>query len=404
MKTKKNVGVLLENGIHFNTVMSLSNKQVGVLAERFFKSKPMGDVEQAKKDSLQGMRAFIDNNMSLADPANKLSDNQVLDLIKGAARWAKSPNGSKFNKMAAEIYRIAKPLFEGNKKETNEVETYSTQTSVFNPASTTDKGEFDKVANNPNVNKEFSVTKNNQIAVTTGNVPNLAESGEVAEKFESKAQQGFFWAKCNTSKGVKKKKWCELAKEFSDETTKSDYKKMPEKKHSKQTDENYEKFLEERIMEMIERHIEPTMTKRDFIRSIQEKKNNSENFMLENPKKNSMFAQNKGMEMKTMKRPIGKISSFEMKENTKEKEAPTTPGIKTPTRRKNPHRDPAPGVKENPKANGGQKEAPSKPGIKTPTRRKNPHKDPAPGVKENPKAEEQKNDFMSTITSILNNA
>jgi hypothetical protein len=230
------------------------------------------------------------------------------------------------------------------------------------------------------------------------------KEGEVTEKFESKAQQGFFWAKCNTSKGVKKKKWCELAKEFSDETTKSDYKKMPKKKNSKKTDENYEKFLEERIMEMIEKHIEPTMTKRDFIRSIQEKKNNSENFMLENPKKNSMFAQNKGMEMKTMKRPIGKISSFEMKENTKEKEAPTTPGIKTPTRRKNPHRDPAPGIKENPKANGGQKEAPSKPGIKTPTRRKNPHKDPAPGIKENPKAENQKNDFMSAITSILNNA
>jgi hypothetical protein len=368
MKTKKNVGVLLENGIHFNTIMSLSNKQVGVLAEKFFKSKPMGDVEQAKKDSLQGMRAFIDNNMSLADPANKLSDNQVLDLIKGAARWAKSPNGSKFNKMAAEIYRIAKPLFEGNKKETNEVETYSTQTSVFNPASTTDKGEFDKVANNPNVNKEFSVTKDNQIAVTTGNVPNLAESGEVAEKFESKAQQGLFWTKCKNSTGKKKKEWCDRAEEFSDKTTKKDYESMPEKKHSKKTDENYEKFLEERIMEMIERHIEPTMTKRDFIRSIQEKKNNSENFMLENPKKNSMFAQNKGMEMKTMKRPIGKISSFEMKENTTEKEAPTTPGIKTPPKRKNPH------------------------------------KDPAPGIKENPKAENQKNDFMSAITSILNNA
>jgi len=404
MKTKKNVGVLLENGIHFNTVMSLSDKQVGVLAEKFFKSKPMGDVEQAKKDSLKAMRAFIKRYLGIEDP-DGLSDKTVLEKMKMVARHADSPSGAdRITKLGADTYRIAKDLFEGNKKETNEVETYSTQTSVFNPASTTDKGEFDKVANNPNVNKEFSVTKNNQIAVTTGNVPNLAESGEVAEKFESKAQQGFFWAKCNTSKGVKKKKWCELAKEFSDETTKSDYKKMPEKKHSKKTDENYEKFLEERIMEMIEKHIEPTMTKRDFIRSIQEKKNNSENFMLENPKKNSMFAQNKGMEMKTMKRPIGKISSFEMKENTTEKEAPTTPGIKTPTRRKNPHRDPAPGIKENPKANGGQKEAPSKPGIKTPTRRKNPHKDPAPGIKENPKAEEQKNDFMSTITSILNNA
>jgi hypothetical protein len=344
------------------------------------------------------MRAFIDNNMSLADPANKLSDNQVLDLIKGAARWAKSPNGSKFNKMAAEIYRIAKPLFEGSKGETNEVQTYSTQTKVFNPTSSTDKGEFDKVVNNSPDPKQITMTKNNQVAVTTGNVPNLEED-VVSERFESEAQQGFFWAKCNTSKGVKKKKWCEMARKFSDETSKKQYKKMPEKK---ETDENYEKFLEERIFEMIERHVEPSMTKRDFIKSIQEKKNGSENFMLENPKKNSMFAQDEGLEMK---RPIGKLYSKEMKENTKEKERTTTkPGIKTPTRRKNPHKDPAPGVEEQPKAKGGEKEAPSKPGIKTPTRRKNPHRDPAPGVKEQPKAENQKNDFMSAITSILNNA
>jgi len=66
---------------------------------------------------------------------------------------------------------------------------------------------------------------------TTGGktvVTPLKEKNEMTEKFESKAQQGFFWAKCNTSKGVKKKKWCELAKEFSDKTTKKDYEKMPD--------------------------------------------------------------------------------------------------------------------------------------------------------------------------------
>jgi len=396
MKTKKNVEVLLENGIHFNTIMNLSDRQIGVLAERFFKSKPMGDIEQAKKDSLKSMKAFIKRYLGIENP-DGLSYKEALEKMKMVARHAKSPNSNRITDLGAEVYRIAKDLDipEDKKEETKE--------GVQTTRKTLEIQKFDSGTVN-------QMKQNNQgMNVTDGEVtPNkdggLTVTREIGEKFESKAQQGFFWAKCNTSKGVKKKKWCELAKEFSDETTKSDYKKMPKKKNSKKTDENYEKFLEERIMEMIEKHIEPTMTKRDFIRSIQEKKNNSENFMLENPKKNSMFAQNKDMEMKTMKRPIGKISSFEMKENTKEKEAPTTPGIKTPTRRKNPHRDPAPGIKENPKANGGQKEAPSKPGIKTPTRRKNPHKDPAPGIKENPKAEEQKNDFMSTITSILNNA
>lgn len=342
MKTKKNVEVLLENGIHFNTIMGLNDKQVKLLAEKFFKSKPMGNVEPAKK-------------------------------------------------------------------ETKEAQTYTTQTKIFNPTSTTDKGEFDKLVNNSPNRPQITMTKNNQVAVTTGNVPNLEESGEMTEKFESKAQQGLFWTKCKNSTGKKKKEWCNRAEEFSSKTTKKDYESMPEKKHpektvkkttKKQTDESYERFLEERIYEMIEKHVEPSMTKRDFIKSIQEKKNGSENFMLENPKKNSMFAKDEGLEMK---RPIGKLYSKEMKENTTEKERTTTKPTVKP-KKKNPHKDPAPGVDENPKAKGSEKEAPSKPGIKTPTRRKNPHKDPAPDVVENPKAEEQKNDFMSAITSILNNA
>jgi hypothetical protein len=59
--------------------------------------------------------------------------------------------------------------------------------------------------------------------------------GELREKFESKAQQNFFWGKCNTTKGVQKQKWCKLAREFSNDTTKKDYKKMPEKLHPEKT-------------------------------------------------------------------------------------------------------------------------------------------------------------------------
>ena len=52
------------------------------------------------------------------------------------------------------------------------------------------------------------------------------QSKEMNEKFESKAQQKFFWAKCGRSKGKEKEKWCTMAKEFSDKTTKKDYKKI----------------------------------------------------------------------------------------------------------------------------------------------------------------------------------
>ena len=45
---------------------------------------------------------------------------------------------------------------------------------------------------------------------------------EMAEKFESKAQQKYFWAKCNRSKGEEKTKWCKMAEEFAENTSKND--------------------------------------------------------------------------------------------------------------------------------------------------------------------------------------
>jgi len=186
-------------------------------------------------------------------------------------------------------------------------------------------------------------------------------SVELEEKFESKSQQGLFWAKCNNSKGKEKKKWCDMAREFSDSTTKKDYKKMPEKKNPEKTveykkklqKESNEQYLEDRIMEMIEKNINPRITKGDLKKNISER---SEDMMLRNPKKMSMFSDESGIEMKKMKRPIGKISSMgrmSMEENgTKEKEAPTKPGTKTPPKRKgNPFKNPNPGVKEDPRGN-----------------------------------------------------
>jgi hypothetical protein len=375
MRTKKHIEVLLENGIHFNTIMNLSDRQVGILSEKFFKSKPMGDVEQAKKDSLKSMRAFIKRYLGVEDP-DSLSDKTVLEKMKMVARHADSPSGAnKITKLGADAYRIAKDLFEGNKKETNEVATYSTQTNVYDPR--TEKGPLDAALNDPTKERQVTVTKDNKIAVTSGKVPNLEESGEVSERFASKAQQKLFFAKCGAGKTKEEKKWCRMRDEFAAATEKMDYKKMPEKLHpkktvkykKKKTNENYEKFLEDKIFEMIEKHIEPTMTKGDLLKSIQEKIDRSNSFMLENPKKNTMFAENEGMEMKKMKRPISNLHSIG--EASKEKEAPVRPDTDKgrDRKKKNPFRDPNPGVKENPKAEDGK--------------------------------EKQKNDFMSIITSIL---
>ena len=225
----------------------------------------------------------------------------------------------------------------------------------------------------PKKPEDLALAKSKGLADAAGKITiPMTEDDELSEKFESKAQQGLFWAKCNNSKGKTKEKWCKMAKEFSDDTTKKDYKKMPDKKHpektTKTTKESYEMELENKIVNMVEKYVNPTMTKGMLLKTLNEKK---ESFMLNKPKKNTMFSENEGMEMKKSIRDRVKfVPKGEFGEQTT---APTKPGTKEREK------------------------------TKTPTRRKgNPFKDPNPGVKEQPKAEEQKNKFMSALTSILN--
>jgi|LakMenEpi03Aug12_release.lakeMendotaPanAssembly.Ray.scaffolds.fasta_scaffold231643_2 hypothetical protein len=205
------------------------------------------------------------------------------------------------------------------------------------------------------------------------------KEGEVTERFESKAQQGLFWAKCNKSKGKEKKKWCDMAREFSDSTTEKEYEDMPKKKHPEKTvkynkkkeKSKVEEQLENEIVKLIEGHINPSMTKGDLIKVILEKTKKEDSMILRNPKKMTMFSKDEGKEMKTMKKPIGKLFSMgkEMSENTET--APVKPGTKEKTK---------------------------------PGKDKNPFK--RPGPKEQPKAkkgkEEKKNEFISVIKQALN--
>jgi hypothetical protein len=136
----------------------------------------------------------------------------------------------------------------------------------------------------------------------------MAES-EINEKFESKAQQGLFWARCNKCSD-KKCKWCKMAKEFSDSTSKKQYKDMPEKKHpektvkgkKKNTNENLEKFLEKKIIKIVEDNIEPKMSKKDLIETIKKK---SKSMIIRRPKKVTMFSDEAPMEL-----PINKMFSI----------------------------------------------------------------------------------------------
>ena len=123
------------------------------------------------------------------------------------------------------------------------------------------------------------------------------QSGETNEKFESKKQQKYFFARCNDDSLSKKErnKWCKMADEF-DKSTK-DFSKLPEKKKEtkeefgmdnfneklmstatgqykknlgKTLNPTFEQKLEESIIKMVEKHITPKMSKKDFIKTIME--------------------------------------------------------------------------------------------------------------------------------------
>jgi hypothetical protein len=218
--------------------------------------------------------------------------------------------------------------------------------------------------------KTPDVLKNQNVEVKEG-------EQEVDEKFESKKQQKYFFAKCGDGKTKEQKKWCKMAEEFASKT--KNFKKLPEKKkeESKESMSNYtkkvasafagglkeklnnininptfgESEIEKQILRLVEKHITPKMTKKEFLNLVKEQGT---------------------------------------------KTVPVKPGIDTPTRPSKPATPykPKPGVKPAPKAG---KEAPVKPGIDTPTRPSKPATPykPKPGVKPAPKARKRMPSWLS---------
>ena len=210
---------------------------------------------------------------------------------------------------------------------------------------------------------------------------------EMNEKFESKAQQGLFWARCNKCSD-KNCKWCKMAKEFSKSTSKKQYEKMPEKKHpektvkykKKETKENYmdmmskgitnnfrlklddvkpsvsfdnmsEEKLEKNIMKLVEKHILPKMSKKDLISFISEQGTKEK-------EKERTKEKEKEKTPSTPYKPNPKASKKEVdeQETAPVKTPPKTKPTTKPNKPGTPY-SPKPGPKPAPKA--GKKELPN---------------------------------------------
>jgi hypothetical protein len=88
---------------------------------------------------------------------------------------------------------------------------------------------------------------------------------KVDEKFESKKQQKYFYARCGDDSLSKKErnKWCKMAKEFA---SKTDFKKLPEK--ADEMDEKELTKLEESLSSIVETTIYPKITKKQLMSVI----------------------------------------------------------------------------------------------------------------------------------------
>ena len=246
MKSNKKIIFLMENGLSINTISKMTDNQVKVLVEKFKKEN---------KEQTQVVTQVYDSSK----PDQKAKLNQML----------KDPT-----------------KLQGQNIEVKEDEM-------------TEDATVDDLLNNKEFGGNLPVNYDNPEDEGTpdlaGKNDGMPTEGEIKEKFQSKSQQGLFWARCNKCSS-KDCKWCKMAKEFSDSTSKKDYKKMPEKKRPEKTNESSQKYWENKILEMLEEEKK---------RRKKTPKKESETMILRNPKKMTMFSDEAPMEL-----PIAKMFSI----------------------------------------------------------------------------------------------
>ena len=272
MKNDKNVVYLIENGLSAKTVANLSKSQIKLLVEKFKKeTKEQTEVKTTVYDT--------------TDPEQKKKLNQALQdptKMQGQSIQVKETEMTEDD---------TDDVTSSNALGKDAEQSYTGQEAPHDANDMADDGMDDDSSDDRSM-------------------MGMAES-KLNEKFESKAQQGLFWARCNKC-STKNCKWCKMAREFSDSTSKKQYEKMPEKKHpektvkvEKNTNEGLEKFLEKKIYEMIESQIKPKMKKKDLVNTIKKKTNDNDSMIIRRPKKLTMFSDEAPMEL-----PIAKMFSI----------------------------------------------------------------------------------------------
>jgi len=277
MKNNKSVTYLIENGLSAKTVANLSESQIKLLVEKFKKENKEQVQQKQTTTTMVGPKGGV----------VPVKQGQTQVSIKPIANQPGAIEVSEKEMTEDETDDVTSSNALGKDAE----QSYTGQEAPHDANDMADDGMDDDSSDNRSM-------------------MGMAES-KLNEKFESKAQQGLFWARCNKC-STKNCKWCKMAREFSDSTSKKQYEKMPEKKHpektvkvEKNTNEGLEKFLEKKIIEMVESSISPKMKKKDLIKTIKKKTKNNDSMIIRRPKKLTMFSDEAPMEL-----PIAKMFSI----------------------------------------------------------------------------------------------
>ena len=243
------------------------------------------------------------------------------------------------------------------------------------------------IKKNPSDNSVTATPMEEDSTLNVVNDPEATEDGmdipegkELREKFESKKQQKYFFAKCGDGKTKEQKKWCKMAEEFAEKTN---FKKLPEKK--KETKETFdmgdyykkvlstaaglnkknlnqispsvsmgESELEKRIVRLVEKHITPKMSKKDFLSLVSEQGTKEKERTKEKEKEKTK--EKPGTPYKPKEGPA-KAPKAHKHEVDEQDVAPSKPRIKEPVTKPNkpgtPY-SPKPGPAKAPKASKGE--------------------------------------------------
>ena len=267
MKNSTKVTFLVENGISLRTISKMNPTQINLMVERFKKFKKGETSENWTETNQKTYTTTVDKAKNLPVPpgAKQISISGNTVQVKETEMTEDQTDG----------------ITNSNAINKDALQSDTGQQIFHGAADMADDGMGDDSGENRKM-------------------MGMAES-KINEKFESKAQQGLFWARCNKCSD-KKCKWCKMAKEFSDSTSKKQYKEMPEKKHpektvkvkKEKTNEETQQYWENKILRMLEEEKKKKSQKKD-----------SESMILRKPKKVTMFSDEAPMEL-----PIAKMFSI----------------------------------------------------------------------------------------------